>query len=134
MKYTFLPHTADIKFKAYGKTLNQAFENAALAISKILAKENKVKTNITKDIELEGIDQKSLFYNFLEEIIFLFDAEHFIVSKASIKITKYKLTAKLKGDNASNYQGLDHIKAATYAEMHIKKTQKGWEVQAVVDV
>ncbi|MBU1988259.1 MAG: archease [Nanoarchaeota archaeon] len=70
MKYTFLPHTADIKFKAYGKTLNQAFENAALAISKILAKENKVKTNITKDIELEGIDQKSLFYNFLEEIIF----------------------------------------------------------------
>jgi SHS2 domain-containing protein len=29
----FLEHTADTKFRAYGKNLNEVFENAALAFS-----------------------------------------------------------------------------------------------------
>ncbi len=34
-KINFLEHTADVKFEAYGKTLEEAFENAALTESKL---------------------------------------------------------------------------------------------------
>mgnify|MGYP006451174011 FL=1 len=34
--YEFLEHTADEKFRAYGKTLEEAFINAALATAKIM--------------------------------------------------------------------------------------------------
>ena len=35
--YEFLPHTADVKFLAYGKTLEEAFQNAALATFQVMS-------------------------------------------------------------------------------------------------
>ena len=41
MKYKFLEHTADVKFRAYGNGLEEAFSNAALALKQtILGKSN----------------------------------------------------------------------------------------------
>ena len=48
MKFKYLPHTADIKFQAFGKTLDQAFENAALATFQAMY-ENKIKEKIKKN-------------------------------------------------------------------------------------
>jgi len=134
MKYKFLEHTGDIKFQAYGKTINEAFQNVVSAISNFLARGKRVKSIKKKKVEVKGHDKESLLYDFIEEIIYLFDAENFVVSKAKVKITENTLKAELLGDNASNYKDLDQIKAATYHDMHIKKTKSGWEVQVVLDV
>jgi len=134
MKYKFLKHTADIKFRSYGKTLNEIFENSVLAVSEYISRGQKIKSAKGKVIEVSGIDYESLFYNFLDELIYLLDAENFITAKAKVTIRGYNLQAELFGDKASNYQDLDHIKAATYAEMYIKKTENGFEAQAVLDV
>ena len=50
MKYKFLEHTADIMFEAYGKTLNELFENSALAIFESTANIKTVKAKIKKEI------------------------------------------------------------------------------------
>ncbi len=134
MKYKFLEHTADIKFKVYGKTLNEIFENAVLALSEYLSRGEKIKSKKGKVVDVSGSDLESLFYNFLDELIYLLDAENFIVAKAKVTLRGYNLHAELYGDNASNYKDLDQVKAATYAEMYIKKTQDGFEAQAVLDV
>ena len=42
MKHKFLPHTADVKFRAYGKSLEEAFSNAALALTEVIADPKKV--------------------------------------------------------------------------------------------
>ena len=134
MKYKFLEHTADIKFQVYGKTLNEIFENSVLAIAEYLSRGVKIKTSKGKIIDLFGTDLKYVFYNFLDELIYLLDAENFITSKAIITLRGNNLHAELFGDRASNYKDIDNIKAATYAEMYIKKTENGWEAQAVLDV
>ncbi len=134
MKYRFLPHTADIKFQANGKTLNEVFKNAALALANYITKGKKIKGKKTKIIQLKGTDKESLFYAFLDELIFLLDAESFVLSEIKVKINKLFLTAELKGDDATLYSNLNHIKAATYAEMYIKKTSQGFQAQAVLDV
>jgi SHS2 domain-containing protein len=133
MKFEFLEHTADMKFRAYGRTLNEAFENAGLAVSSYLAGGKKVKDKIAKSVELKGEDEKSLFYNFLDEIIYLLDAEGFLVARAKVKIKGNSLIGKFYGDKTGNYD-TDEIKAATYAEMVVRKDKKGWVVQAVMDV
>ena len=83
---------------------------------------------------MSGNDLESLFYKFLDELIYLLDAENFITAKAKVTLRGYNLHAEIFGDSASNYKNLDHIKAATYAEMYIKKTEDGFEAQAVLDV
>ncbi len=132
--YKFLSHTADIKFQAYGETLNEAFENAVLAVSQVLSKEQPIKSRKGKVINVFGDDMESLLYNFLEEIIFLLDTENFLVAKAEVTTRGNNLRAELFGDDASNYSGLTNIKSPTYSEMYVKKTEDGWELQAVLDV
>ncbi|MBI2452127.1 archease [Candidatus Pacearchaeota archaeon] len=134
MKYEFLEHTADIKFRAYGKTLNEVFENAVLAVSEYLSKGQKIKPKKGKIMNVSGRDKESLLYNFLEEIISLLDTENFIVVKAHVMLRGNNLRAEIYGDSASNYNSLDQIKAPTYSEMYIKETKHGWELQAVMDV
>ena len=41
--YEFLEHTADIKFRAYGKTFAHALSNAALAVTEIVTDVKKIK-------------------------------------------------------------------------------------------
>lgn len=132
-KFEHLDHTADIKFKVYAKSKEEIFANTVLAISDYLARGKKIKDVIKKKIKINGQDDESLLYAFIDELIYLLDAENFIVSKANIELKGNRLTAELLGDEAANYPGLDHIKAATYSEMHIKK-EKNWEAQFVVDI
>lgn len=133
MKFVFLEHTADIKFKCFGKALNEIFENAALALADYSSGGKKIKNARGKIIEVIAQDNESLLYNFLDELLYLIDAENFIVSKAQVLLRGNNLRAELFGDDASKYH-LSHIKAATYSEMYIKQTEKGWEAQVVLDV
>ena len=131
--FIFLEHMADIKFQAFGKTLEKAFENSALAFSSYISSGGKISSKRSKTIEIKAENNESLLYNFLDELIYLLDAEGFAVAAAKVQIKDNKLTAELKGDDIKNYH-LNHVKAATYAEMHIKKSKSEWEVQAVLDV
>jgi len=135
MNFKFLEHTADIKFQAFGKNLNEAFENSALATAKAMYSK-KVNKKINKKIKIKGKDLPSLLYSFLEELIFLLDSSGFFLSSCKVKIDEknFSLTAELFGDNAKNYGiGLD-VKAITYNEMFVKKIKDKWVCQVVLDV
>lgn len=134
LKYEFLSHSAEVKFKSYGETLEKTFENAALALSSFIAKGNKIATKKRKIIEIKAKDNKALLYEFLEEMIYLLDAQDFITAKSKISIKEKTLKATLLGDDSKKYKGLDHVKAPTYSEMHIKKLKGKYELQVVVDV
>ena len=130
MKYKYLDHTADIKFQAFGKSLEEKFSNSAYAMIKIICK-HKVNEEITKKIKIKGIDNKSLLYRFLEEILFLLNTKNFLLSKVKeIKIKNNELAAVLSGDDLNNYKlGLD-IKAVTYNDMIIDEKM----IQVVLDI
>lgn len=132
-KFKFLEHTADVKFQAFGKTLEEVFENSVLAISRTITPA-KVKSEKVKKISVEANNNETLLCNLIDEVLYLFETENFIPAKAKVDIKDGQLSATLHGDDAKNYKDLSHVKAATYAEMYVKKTAAGWEAQAVVDV
>ena len=135
MKYKFFEHTADAKFQAYGKTLEEAFANAARAMFAIMTDVKKIKPKIKKEIQVKGIDQKQLLYNFLEEFLFLIDTKSLLLSKVEeIKIKNNELKAVALFDKADNYETQGDVKAVTYQEMEIKKEKGRFVVQVVVDI
>ncbi len=124
MKYKFLNHTADIKFQAFGKSLEECFENAGYALFEIMFEKIKIKPKIKREIKIKGSDLNNLLYNFLEEFLYLLDAENFIVGridKINIDKKKLVLTAELFGDKAENYRFSNSVKAITYNDMFIRK-------------
>lgn len=137
MKYKFLEHTADVKFQAYGKTIEEAFENAAMALKETIlkGKKIKIKNKIKKAFVVEGGDDEKFLYNFLEEFLYLLDAEDFLFNKVRLKFLKIRrLEAEVWGDKASNYKFSNDVKAVTYNEMYVKKDKNKYIVQVVLDV
>jgi SHS2 domain-containing protein len=48
--YEYLEHTADVRFRAYGKSLEQAFENAALAMLNVMVETCSVNYSLSLNI------------------------------------------------------------------------------------
>lgn len=135
MKYKFLPHTADVKFQAYGKSLEEAFINSAAALKETISGKIKVKARIGRKIKVKGKDNEALLYNFLEEFLYLLDSQRFLLSKVKkIKINDGKLICEVLGDKASSYKFTNDVKAVTYNEMFVKKEKGRFIIQVVLDV
>jgi SHS2 domain-containing protein len=138
-KYKFLEHTADAKFQAFGKTIEEAFGNAALAMFSIITDTTKVKEKMRKGIAAEGHDLKSLLYNFLEELLFLLDTEQFLLNhvegiRTSEKDGRYFVEAIAVGDRCNGYETQGDIKAITYNDMEIREKKGMAMVQVVLDL
>ncbi len=137
--YIFVEHTADAKFIASGKSLEEAFENSAAAMLSIIAKHDSIKPTKKKQIAVSSDDIKGLLYSFLEELLFLIDAEGFIASgfeKTRIEKTgsSYKLRTTALGSDITECETHGEVKAVTYNDMEIEETSKGWKAIVVVDL
>lgn len=140
MKYEYLPHTADVKFRAYGRTLEEAFSNAAFALFNIMVKTSQVEAILKKDVTAEGHDLQSLLQSFLEQFVILLDTDNFFLSaikkiKISSRNGNYSLTAVAVGDEAKNYETIGpQVKAVTYNSMTVEEKDGKCAVQVVLDI
>jgi len=137
MKYKFISHTADIKFQAFGDTLEETFENSFEALKETVLEKIRIKNIKNIKIKIKGNDLKELLYNFLEEIIFLLDAKGFISGKIKnlrIDEKNLMLSAEIVGDLAGKYKISNHVKAITYNDMFIKQENNRFVIQVVLDV
>ena len=133
-KFKFIEHTADIKFQAFGKDIEEVFKNSALALAGAMCSE-KVENKIKKIVKVEGKDYENLLYNFLEEFLFLMDSEGFFLSKVDkIKVSENEIEAEVSGDDVKNYELETDVKAITYNEMFVKKEGEEFIAQVVLDV
>lgn len=142
MSYKFLEDVAiaDVAFIATGKTEEEMFESAALAVTNTMVKDLKsVKNNVTKTIKVEGNDMQTLLFNFLQEIIFLKDAKRLLLNKFNIKISegkKLKLVAKASGEklNMKKHELLVDVKAVSMHNFKVVKMKSGWSTSVILDV
>lgn len=136
MGYSFLEHTADVKFRADGETLEDMFISACEALNETIRGDIKILEQVEKKFEVEGKESVSLLYAFLEEFLVLLDSEDFLTAKIkSIEIGEGSLKCVVLGDKADNYKFTNDVKAVTFSEMYVKdKGEGGFECQVVLDV
>lgn len=139
MKFRYLSHTSEAKFRAYGKSLEKCFVNAGLALVNLVFDVKKIKTKkkIKINVVSEGVE--SLLFDFLERVIFVMQVKGVLGCRFSkVKIFKkgkrYKLGCILVGDSYKNYKTRSDVKSVTYNQLLIGKNKKGHYCQVVVDV
>src|SRR3989338_9228510 len=140
-KYKFLEDVAiaDIAYEAYGKDLNELFENAAMAIFELSANLKTIQAKKKLEIELENEKIENLLYDFLSEILFLKDSKYMVFKKVKVSIKenkKYQLKAIIEGDtiNPQKQQLENDIKAVTMHMFKIEKIENGYKATIVVDI
>ncbi len=140
--FTFLKDTAtaDVAFKAYGKTQAALCKNSALALESVMADLKTIKPKIRHTIRINDKDFSQVLFKFLDELVFLKDAKQLLFSKLTCKITKdndqITLTATLLGDkiNPKTQKLGDDVKAITYHMFEVKHTKDGYTATVLVDV
>ena len=136
MNYRILDHTADIMFECYGKNLNELFENAAIACTDVMVERKSVGKNIKKEIQLQNEKIDNLLFAFLEELIYLKDAELLLFKNFKVAVKDGKLKAVCSGeeiDRKKHTLKLD-VKAITLHKFEVKKTAKGWKAVFILDI
>ena len=134
--FEYFDVTADIGFRAYGKSLNEAFENAGLEIFNIISDTSNDKKKKEISFKIRSEDEISLLYDFLEELLFYHEIEFMLFSEFHVEIDDMlQLRATIKGEaiDWNRHERKTEIKAITYHKMDVRKTDM-FEVQAIVDL
>jgi SHS2 domain-containing protein len=129
--------TADVAFVAYGKDLNELFENAALAMFEVMINTKQIKPKVERKVKVKAQDLNSLMFSWLNELLVYVDGENLAFSEFDVKTDekKFELTAICKGEkiDTKRHETRTAVKAATMHKMEIKKNEE-WSAQVILDI
>jgi len=138
--YEFLEHTADAYIAAYGRNLGEAFANAARALFDVMTQVERVRPETENLVEVEGEDEYSLLYRWLEALLVKSETKGLLYSKFEVTITEktsvFKLKARIWGEkfNAKKHLQKVGVKAVTYHRMEIIKSSEKVTLKFVLDI
>ena len=135
--FEVIDHTADVGIIAYGAEIKQVFCNAALALFSLITELEDVGEELKYDLEVASEDRESLLVEWLNELIYLFDAEHALLKKfdvQSLSNTRLKATCYGEKFDPSRHKIKTGVKAATYHMLRIDKYNKGYKAQVIFDI
>src|SRR5262245_44513243 len=127
LQFRYIDHLADTIVEAYGDSLEEAFENSALALVNIMFEVDQVVPKKALRVDIQENDIENLLYSWLEKILLLMLTDEYIPSEFDARVVMEKskicLTANVKGENMDLQKHGYHIevKAITYHEMSIKQ-------------
>ncbi len=143
--FAHAPHTADVLIVARGRSLEEAFEQAALGVYEVITDTSKVEPREERRVEDSGIDLYQLLYRWIEDLLYYTDSEGLVFSKFKVdriervgegEEAEYRLEARAWGEkfDPEKHPHRTIVKAMTYAMMEIVKENGCWRVQFVVDI
>ncbi|MDI9610995.1 MAG: archease [Archaeoglobaceae archaeon] len=134
MRYRFIDHTADIAFEAYGKNLEELFENSAYAFYDAFIDKKKLKGSEKRIIEVEADEEDLMLYRFLNELLFLFETQFFAGKAIKVKITDKKVFAEIQGCKFDRSAVKVEPKAITMHKFGIRREGGKLTAFVVVDI
>ncbi len=122
-RYEVIDHTADLMVRAYGKDLEECYENLAYGMFDQTVDLNGVDPVEERTVNVTGLDEEDALYSFLSELLFIEDYENIILKEFHVKIDGFHITCSARGEllNRSKMNVRGEIKAVTFHMMEINK-------------
>ena len=136
-KYDLIEHTADIGIKAYGRSLQELFENAAFGLFEIIADLENVKPKERFEITLDEENKEELFVAWLRELLYKFSTNQILFNNFVIReLSDTKLNAFAWGEkmDKTRHNIKAEVEAVTYHGLKLEKSPTGWQIEVIFDV
>ncbi len=123
--YELLEHTADVLVKCRGATLEECFENAAVALFDQIADLARVEPRRPCLFQVEGGSREELLYAFLSELIFLFDAYGMLFREFTVSFEDGVLRCRAVGEelDMGRHEPRGAVKAVTYHMLDVNEEE-----------
>jgi SHS2 domain-containing protein len=130
-------HGSDIGVRGFGNTVEEAFENAAMGLTAIVADVSTVAPRETVEVVCSAPDLELLFTSWLNAIIYEMAVRGMLFSKFRVSLSGLSITGALFGEQADSerHRVAVEAKGATVTALRVAHDQQGqWLAQCVIDV
>jgi tRNA nucleotidyltransferase (CCA-adding enzyme) len=130
-------HAADIGVRGFGRTLAEAFEQAALALTAVVSDPLAVAAEVEVPIRCEAADPELLLVDWLNALVYEMAVRRMLFGRFEVSIRDGRLTARAWGETASRerHRPAVEVKGATFTTLRVARSPDGrWFAQTVVDV
>jgi len=130
-------HGADIGIWGRGTTLEEAYTQAALALTAVIVDPTEVAADTMIELDCEAPDDELLFVDWLNALIYEMASRHMLFSRFEVHIAGTQLHALVWGEpiNPQKHQPTVEVKGATYTALKVYLDEDGiWHARTVVDI
>ena len=135
--FEIIEHPADVGFIAYGGTLSELLENAALAMMSLGCELSYIEERERREIRAKGENDESLLFDWLAEILAVSDAEGLALRRAEVtQLGEHEARGVVYGEkfDKSRHRAGTYIKAVTFHQLRVEQTAEGWKAKVFLDV
>ncbi len=135
--WSHFDHRADMGIEGRGPSMAMAFSQAGLALNAVISDLGSVKPVTVRNLYCRDDNPEMLFFDFINELIYLIAQENMIFSEIKAAINGPELEAELRGETIDplRHDPSVEIKGASFSELSVKKNRSGqWVARCVVDV
>jgi len=135
--YETFEHTADIGLRARAADLDTLFSEAAKAFFSVIVENgDEVQAVNEYSISVHADERDDLMYDWLAELLYLFDTKHVLLCEFNVSVRDGSLAATVRGEPVdSDRHRLDmEVKAITYHELKVKRDGEEWFAEVIVDL
>jgi SHS2 domain-containing protein len=136
-KYDIIEHTADIGVCVEAETLEEVFALCACALFDLVIDISGVRPKQKAEISIEADTLEELLVIWLNELIFRADVSGMFFSRFEVdSVTGRTLKGSAHGEpyDELKHSIRRHVKAATYHELEVSRSKKGWRARVILDV
>jgi SHS2 domain-containing protein len=136
-RWEHFPHEADIGVRGLGATPEQAFEQAALALTAVVTEPLAVAPAEMISLACEAPDQELLLVDWLNALIYEMATRSMLFSRFEVRLEGGRLDAKAWGEvlDVARHHPAVEVKGATYTALKVaQQPDSSWLAQCVVDV
>jgi SHS2 domain-containing protein len=136
-RWELYSHPSDVGVRGLGATREEAFAQAALALTSVITDLGKVQPKTAVEIECKEQDNDLLFLCWLSSLLYEMDTRGMLFSRFEIQAIEGGIKAKAWGEpvEVARHEPAVEVKAATYADLKAERQSDGtWIAQCIVDV
>jgi SHS2 domain-containing protein len=136
MTFEIFEHKADVGIRGRGKTLEEAFEDAARAMFSVMVDLETVRPIETVEVDVSASDEEALFIEWLNELLSVADLNDVVFSDFKVEISGNSLKGRASGEkwDLERHKPKTEVKAATYSSLLVKNENGSYVAQCIVDV
>ena len=130
-------HPADMGIRGFGRTKQEAFGQAGLALTAVIADLQTIEPIEQIKIVCDQQDDELLFVDWLNGLLYEMATRRMLFSKFEVNIENNRLHARAWGEktDVDKHSPAVEVKAATYGDLKVEQDKNGnWVVQCIVDV